>query len=212
MKKIIIFYLSLISLSFGEISDVSFVLKGGFTPLGFYEQSVKDDTTKTTTKDKTTMSNGLNVNLEFQSRSKTFDNFYYGVGLGYLQSPSLKDEIGGISELGVDYFPVYFLLQYEPESEYYFEFLMYFSMRAGISYERDIGRLKESTSFGNIFSTPSPYLGFSWGFEKENLMVEAFYDFNVGASANLTPIGDYITMNSRRIGLSVGMRLNASDR
>ena len=63
-----------------------------------------------------------------------------------------------------------------------------------------------------MFFLPPPYGGLSWGFEKENFMLEAFYDFNIGASANITPIGDIILMQTRRIGLSLGYRINSGYR
>lgn len=212
MKKFAFIYLLLFGFIYSEIADVSFVMKGGYSPLGFYKQSLTDDSTGTTTEDKTTVSNSLTANLELHSRSKSLDNFYYGAGLGYIGSGTLADSIDGSDKLGVDYFPIYFLLQYEPESEHYFGFLMYFSLRGGISYERDQGRISDNAGFANVFSTPSPYGGISWGFEKENFMLEAFYDFNIGASANITPIGDIILMQTRRIGLSLGYRVNSGYR
>jgi len=212
MKKFAFIYLLLFGFVYSEVADVSFVMKGGYSPLGFYKQTLTDDATGTTTEDKTTVSNTLTANLELHSRSKSLENFYYGAGLGYIGSGTLADSIDGSNEVGVDYFPIYLFLQYEPESEHYFGFLMYFSLRAGVSYERDQGRISENAGFANVFSTPSPYGGISWGFEKENLMVEAFYDFNIGASANITPIGDMIIMQSRRIGLSLGYRINSGYR
>ena len=211
MKKFAFIYLLLFGFAYSEIADVSFVMKGGYSPLGFYKQNLTVQDGEDLD-DKTTVSNTFTANLELHSRSKSLENFYYGAGLGYIGSGTLADSIGGSDKLGVDYFPIYFLLQYEPESEHYFGFLMYFSLRGGISYERDQGRISDNAGFANVFSTPSPYGGLSWGFEKENFMLEAFYDFNIGASANITPIGDIILMQTRRIGLSLGYRINSGYR
>lgn len=211
MKKFIFIYLTLFSFSYSEIADVSFVMKGGYSPLGFYKQNITSQDGEDS-EDKTTVTNTLTANIELHSRSKSLENFYYGAGLGYIGSGTLADSIDGSDKLGVDYFPVYLFLQYEPESEHYFDFLMYFALRAGVSYERDQGRISESAGFSNVFSTPSPYGGISWGFEKENFMIEAFYDFNIGASANITPVGDIILMQTRRIGINIGYRVNSGYR
>lgn len=206
MKKFTFFYLLFSILTYAEVVDVSFVLKGGYAPLGFYKETVAGVTSKTT------VSNSLNGALEIHSRTKSFDNMYFGAGAAYLRSGTLGESLLGSNELGVDYFPIYFLIQYEPKSYHYFDFLMYFTARGGISYERDMGRIKEDAGFSTSYSTASPYAGFSWGFEKEGIMAEAFYDFNIGAAANLTELGDIILMQTRRIGINVGYRFNSSNR
>ena len=212
MKKFTFIYLLLFSFIYSEIADVSFVMKGGYSPLGFYKQTLTNNDTGTSIEEKSAVTSTITANFELHSRSKSLENFYYGAGLGYIGSGTLADPVDGSNKVGVDYFPIYLFLQYEPESEHYFDFLMYFTIRGGISYVRDQGRSSENGGFGSGFSTSSPYGGFSWGFEKENLMIEAFYDFNIGASANITPIGDMIIMQSRRIGLSLGYRINSGYR
>lgn len=214
MKKFVFFYLLLITFAYSEIADVSFVVKGGYAPLGYYTESLSGSLSYT---EQTTLTNSLTAFLELQSRSKSLDNFYYGAGIGYIGDGTLGKALLGNTLLGVDYYPLYFFLQYEPESEHYFDFLMYLSFRTGLSYEKDKGRLSGSTGFGSTFSTMSPYFGFSWGFEKNGIIVEAFYDFNYGASANLTDLGDAqlgdsIIMQTRRIGVNVGYRFNSGYR
>lgn len=206
MKNFAFFYLLLTLFTYAEVVDVSFVVKGGYAPLGFYKETVDG------TESKTTVSNSLSAALELHSRSKSFDNFYYGAGLAYLGSGTLGDPLLGSTDLGVDYFPVYFFLQYEPQSAHYFDFLMYLTLRGGVSYERDMGRIAEDANFSTSYSAASPYAGISWGFEKEGIMLEAFYDFNIGAAANLTDLGKTILMQTRRIGLSLGYRFNSSNR
>lgn len=206
MKKFAFFYLIISIFTFAEVADVSFVLKGGYSPYGFYKETVNG------TESTTTLTGSFSSYAEIHARSKTFDNFYFGAGAGYLRAGTLGDSLSGSTNLGVDYFPIYLVLQYEPLSEHYMDFLMHFALRAGVSYEKDRGRIKNDAGFSASYSTASPYLGLSWGFEKSGIIIEAFYDFNIGASTNLTKLGDTILMQSRRMGLNLGYRFNSAYR
>ncbi len=108
MKKFTFIYLLLFGFAYSEIADVSFVMKGGYSPLGFYKQNLTVQDGEDLD-DKTTVSNTFTANLELHSRSKSLENFYYGAGLGYIGSGTLADSIGGSDKLGVDYFPIYFI-------------------------------------------------------------------------------------------------------
>jgi len=206
MKKFAFFYLIISIFAFAEVADVSFVLKGGYSPWGNYKETVDG------VESKTTVSNSIVAYGELYARSKTFDNFYFGAGAGYLRAGTLGEALLGSTDLGVDYMPIYLIFQYEPESEHYFDYLMYLTLRTGISYERDMGRIKEDAGFSASYSTASPYAGLSWGFEKSGFLIEAFYDFNIGAAANLTELGKTILMQTRRIGFNLGYRFNSAYR
>lgn len=207
MKKFIFLFFTINLIILGAFADVSYVIKGGYAPLGFYSETVSG------TESKTTLNNSITAFAELQARSKFWDNFYYGGGIGYIGSGTLGKELLGSDELGVDYFPIYLMFQYEPSSYHYSDLLMYFNFRYGFSYEMDKGRIKESAGFPSSYSAASPYGGISWGFEKNGFLAEAFYDFNVGASVNLTNIsGETIIMNSRRIGINLGYRINNGNR
>jgi hypothetical protein len=39
MKKFTFIYLLLFGFAYSEVADVSFVMKGGYSPLGFYKQN-----------------------------------------------------------------------------------------------------------------------------------------------------------------------------
>lgn len=207
MKKFIFLFFMINLMIFGAFADVSYVFKGGYAPLGFYTEIVGDNESKTT------LSNSLSAFAELQARSNLLENFYYGGGIGYLSSGTLGEALLGSDKLGVDYYPIYLMFQYEPQSYHYSDLLMYFNFRYGFSYEVDRGRIKESAGFPTSYSTASPYGGISWGFEKAGFLLEAFYDFNVGASANLTnSTGETLIMNSRRIGVNLGYRVNNGNR
>lgn len=209
MKKFIFFYLLLIGFAYGEIADVSFVIKAGYAPYGFYTESLSGTSSYT---EKVNLTNSIDGKLELHSRSKSFESLYYGVGFAYIGSGTLSKSLLNSTSLGVDYYPFYFFLQNEVESNHYPGWEMFFNFRAGLSYEKDKGRIKGDAGFSSALATPSPYAGLSWGFEQSNFIAEVFYDLNIGASANLTEFGDTILMQSSRIGLSLGCRLNSGYR
>ncbi len=210
MKKFIfLLFILLHTIIIAEVADISFILKGGLSPIGYYKEVL---TTPTLDIEQTEyVKNSLNLKLEFHGRSNLFQSLFWGAGVGYIGSGTLENSINGSTELGVDYFPIYLLLQTQYNSNYYYEWDMFFAIKGGLSYERDKGRIGTNSGLTNILSSPSPYFGLAFGFESYNMILEFFYDLNIGASTDLTELGkSNLIMKSDRIGINLGYRFNSS--
>lgn len=211
MKKFI-FFMFLISSSFifAEVADISFILKGGYSPFGIYGEPLEG-----TTEDTIYLRQSVNVKAEFHSRSKTFDSLYWGAGIGYIGQGTLDEELGGTTNLNVDYYPIYLLLHIQYPSHHYYDWDMFFAFRGGLAYAKDKGRLSSNSNIKDPLEVPSPYFGFGFGFERNNFILEFFYDLNAGATvdkyydSNDDDV-DFLTLWSHRFGVNVGYRFNSS--
>lgn len=223
MKKKLFFLFTIISISlFSEVSDVSFVLKGGYNILGRYTEadSFGEIGKLFSPEDNTKLTGSYHVKGEFHSRSRRFRGLFWGAGVGYMGGGSLDPSVGGSSKLGIDYFPLYLLMHLQFQSNYYYDWDMYFSNRLGISYVMDRGRLGDN-EITEPLSTPTPYIGGAFGFERQNFIIEFFFDAVAGASVNkevdLSDLDEFdiedsiafLALWNYRMGISIGYRFNS---
>lgn len=211
MKKFI-FFIFILSSSFilGEVSDISFILKAGYSPFGIYGEPIEG-----TTDENIYLRSSVNLKGEFHSRSKNFDSLFWGVGIGYIGGGTLDEELGGTDKLNVDYYPIYLIMHLQYPSHHYYNWDMFFDFRGGLAYAKDKGRLSSNSNIKNPLDAPFPYFGFGMGFESNNFILELFYDLNAGATVdkyynNDDDDVDFLTLWSHRFGINIGYRFNSS--
>lgn len=210
MKKLIFLIIfTFPAVLLAEVADTSFIIKGGTSLYGVFYENLSSETLDV--EDQAQIERNYNLKVEFHGRSKWFNSLYWGAGVGYIYSGTLSESLGGSDKVGIDYYPIYLLLHAQYESYHYYDWDFFFTLKGGVSYEKDKGRMTGASGFSShIVSVPSPYFGAAFGFEKNNFIIEFFYDLTAGASTDVSNVGDGVLITKQDIlGVNLGYRINS---
>lgn len=226
IKKIIflINFLILASTSFSAffITDNSYIVKVGTPVVGTFYETITGSSGASTIESAVTPFSSYNFTVEMHTKFELFNNTFFGVGVSYLTSSGTVDareltpadstsKLVTEQTIGIDYIPIFIMLQYKFDSTFYPDEDMFFNFKIGLATEQineNWQNAAEDLGIQNIANSPSPFVSLGLGFEYNSFVFEADYQYNASAAFNLTNTAYGWLSYTNRINLNFGYRFN----
>lgn len=227
MKKFILLLVSFLiinitSLSAYFISDNSYIVKFGSPVLGTFVEDITGSSGESEIESAIEPFSSYNLTVEMHTRLELFNNTFLGAGFSYIPASGTVDTrtltpsdsssaLVTEQNIGIDYIPIYLMLQYKFDSTFYPDEDMFLNFKLGLSIERISDEWKEAaTDLGieNIAEAPSPFISLGLGFEYNSFIFEIDYQYTASAAANLSDSTQNWVSYTNRINLNIGYRFN----